>query len=397
MKYFSHLNTAVKILGSYKGQQPFVIFLKEFFSRDKKYGSKDRKQIAQLCYCYFRLGKAGRGLLPEDRILTAYFLCAKGSDELLQHLKPAWNEFQSMTAAQKLVALHLPFSLEDIFPWQEELSDSIDHHDFCQSFLIQPDLFLRIRPGKEKNVLLKLDNAGIDYQQLAPDCIAVANSTKIEAVIEVNKEAVVQDYSSQQTGKFLQHLQPILKKKPSVWDCCAASGGKSILANDVLGNIDLTVSDIRESILSNLKKRFNEAGIRNYKSILADLYSQPDSHRVDSHNEKYDLIIADVPCTGSGTWGRTPEQLLYFEKEKINEYADRQEKIISNVIPSVKPGGYLLYITCSVFKKENEDRVDFIKQKFSLAFIMMDVLKGYDKKADTLFAALLRKPDAPIP
>ena len=173
----------------------------------------------------------------------------------------------------------------------------------------------------------------------------------------------------------------------TVWDCCAASGGKSILANDVLGDIQLTVSDVRENILFNLKKRFVAAGINNYKSFIADLTNpkQPVSA------ESFDLIIADVPCSGSGTWSRTPEQLYYFEPAKIDEYAKLQKAILKNVINALKPGGYFLYITCSVFKKENEHAIDFLQENFNLKTLKMELLKGYELKADSMFAALLQK------
>jgi len=192
--------------------------------------------------------------------------------------------------------------------------------------------------------------------------------------------------SSQRVGEFFKDPK-VLKDRLSVWDCCAASGGKSIMAKDILGDMDLTVSDVRESILINLKKRFSEAGITKYKSFVADLThsSQPIVH-------SFDLIIADVPCSGSGTWSRTPEQLYYFDQKAIEEYSNLQKKIVANVIAQMKPGGYLLYITCSVFKKENEEVVAFIKQNFHLEVTQMEVLKGYDKKADTMFAALLQKP-----
>jgi 16S rRNA (cytosine967-C5)-methyltransferase len=99
-----------------------------------------------------------------------------------------------------------------------------------------------------------------------------------------------------------------------------------------------------------------------------------------------------VPCSGSGTWGRTPEQLSFFQKNKIQEYADLQREIISNVVPHLAVDGYLLYITCSVFKKENEGNVQLIQQKFpSLQLIHQEILIGYDKKADTMFAALFKK------
>lgn len=384
VKYYSHLNTAVSILEMYKGQEPFTHFLRTFFSQRRKYGSRDRKQIAQLCYSFFRLGKAGQGLLPEDRILTAYFLCSANSDELLQFLKPAWYEFSSMKPENKLLALHTPFGITDIFPWKEELSEGIDHLAFGQSFLIQPNLFLRIRPGKEKAVLLKLSGAAIPFHQPMVNCIELQNTTNIEELLDTNKEVVIQDYSSQSVGQLMNKLKE-LPAPVSVWDCCAASGGKSILALDTLGEIELTVSDIRESILSNLKKRFSEAGITNYKSFVANLQS-----KFTTPKSKFDLVIADVPCTGSGTWSRTPEQLYYFSSDMIKEYAAKQEKITSSVIPFIKPGGYLLYITCSVFRQENEDRVNDLLSRFPLQLIEMQVFKGYDKKADSLFAALLQ-------
>ena len=81
-RYHSYLNSAKEILSAYKGEQPFGFFLKDFFARYKKYGSKDRKQISHLCYCYFRLGKAAMGLPVEERILMGLFLCSNESNEI---------------------------------------------------------------------------------------------------------------------------------------------------------------------------------------------------------------------------------------------------------------------------------------------------------------------------
>jgi 16S rRNA (cytosine967-C5)-methyltransferase len=252
------------------------------------------------------------------------------------------------------------------------------------------DLFLRLRPGKEQQVKNKLSNANVEYKVMTDTCLALPNASKVDELLQLNEEVVVQDYSSQQTGTLLTGLNP-----GKVWDCCAASGGKSIMAWDILPGIELTVSDKRESIISNLKKRFREAGINEYQSAIIDLSAEKNrySHRAPGAlvNQKYSLIIADVPCTGSGTWSRTPEQLFYFDKNRIDEYASLQKRIMSNVVPQLEAGGHLLYITCSVFKKENEEMLDHLQQHFSLEVIQKKLLKGYTMKADTMFAALLRR------
>jgi 16S rRNA (cytosine967-C5)-methyltransferase len=394
-RYHSYLNSATSILASYKGEEPFASFIKKYFAAHKKFGSTDRRTVSHLCYCFFRLGKALPGIPIEERILTGLFLCSDTANKILDGLKPEWNRQTGLSLAEKLTYIHQTDLVSTIFPWQHELSDGIENEAFTLSHLQQPDLFLRLRPGKENSVRQKLTAAGISYTILTDSCLALPNTSKIDNLLELDKEAVVQDYNSQRTGEFLQFVSPEsfeqVRRGPSdllrVWDCCAASGGKSIMAMDLLGDIDLIVSDVRESILINLEDRFRNAGIHNYESFVADL-GKPLPISLSSFN----LVIADVPCTGSGTWSRSPEQLVYFDATVIDRYVALQKKIITNVIPQLEPGGYLLYITCSVFKKENEEAVDFIASTFHLELIKKELLKGYDKKADTLFAALLQKP-----
>lgn len=382
----SHLNSAVAIIEQYRGEEPLASFLRKYFSRYKKYGSKDRKQITHLCYCYFRLGKALMNIPTSQRIVAALFLCSSTPDLLLDTLKPEWSDKVLLPVEEKWAIAEGKDMMSNIFPWSELLSAGLDHLQFCKSLLIQPDLFLRIRPGKTEQVQLKLQQAGIIFSRPNATCIALDNRTKIDELIILDKEAVVQDYNSQKVGDFLS-LLPVQNKR-RVWDCCAASGGKSIMAVDMLGDIKLTVSDIRESILINLRKRFATAGIKEYSSFVADLSVK----RLPESDDKFDLVIADVPCSGSGTWGRTPEQLFYFKEEMIEQYARLQKQIMSNVLHHVSPGGYILYITCSVFKAENEEVVNWYLKQNQLNLIKMELLQGYSFKADTMFAALMQKP-----
>ena len=385
-RYYSYLNSAKQILQQYKGEEPFSSFIKKFFSLEKKYGSKDRKQIAHLCYCFFRLGRSLLKIPVEERILAGLFLCSTGSNEILGQLKPEWNKKTGATLKEKLLILNYSLLISDVFPWKDELSDEIDHEKFSESFFTQPNLFLRMRPGYENIVKTKLKKTAIEFNEISPTCLGLANAIKIENVIELDKEAVIQDLNSQETGEFMKSAILNLKSEIKVWDCCGGSGGKSLLAFDINSNVDLAVSDSRESIILNLRKRFAAAGIKNYKAFVADL-----TRNRESVTYKFDLIICDAPCTGSGTWSRTPEQLYFFDEKKIEQYSSLQKKIASNIIPQLKAGGFFLYITCSVFKKENEENIDFIRKEFHLELVKMELLKGYDKKADSLFVALFRK------
>ncbi|HMK18040.1 MAG TPA: hypothetical protein VK492_07575 [Chitinophagaceae bacterium] len=386
-RYHSYINSTKEILSIYKGDEPLSSFLKKYFSANKKFGSKDRKQISNLCYCFFRLGKVVMNTSTEEKILTGLFLCSDKPNEILAALKPEWNEKYELPLNEKLVMINSLLSISEIFPWKEELSEWINHEKFCQSFFIQPDLFLRLRPGKEKIVMQKLKQAGIDFKMISDTCLALPNASKIDEIIKLDKEAVIQDQNSQRTGELIKSEILNLKPEISLWDCCTGSGGKSIMTFDINPRIKLTVSDTRESILANLKRRFSSAGIKNYESFVVDL-----ANKSAIRNPQFEIIIADVPCSGSGTWSRTPEQLYFFQERKIGEYSALQKRIVSNAIAQLQPGGSFVYITCSVFKKENEEVAMYIKENFHLQLKQMEVLKGYDKKADSMFVAVFKRP-----
>jgi 16S rRNA (cytosine967-C5)-methyltransferase len=90
--------------------------------------------------------------------------------------------------------------------------------------------------------------------------------------------------------------------------------------------------------------------------------------------------------------GAEHQNNFIFPGKKIEEYSKLQKRIVSNAISQLQPGGSFIYITCSVFKKENEDVALYIKENFHLKLKQMKVLKGYDKKADSMFVAVLSSP-----
>lgn len=364
-------------------------------------GSRDRKTVSAMVYAYYRLGH-NKFKKTEDRILAALrltnelpeilaYFTSTASPEIKAYLVQQLQEFDEMglfsSDSSPAKASDGSEDYSSIFPWTNLLSEGIDKAAFAKSFLIQPDLFLRIRPGRKKSVIKKLEEANISFKPEDEDCVVLRNASKIDTVLEINRDVVVQDINSQRTASLLNEFGPT-SQTVRIWDCCAASGGKSIMMYDRFPSVELTASDNRITILRQLDERFREAGIKNYQSFVADLIKD----NVVLPDKKYDLVIADVPCTGSGTWARTPEQLYFFREERVDHYHNLQQSIVSRIIPKVKETGLLLYITCSVFARENEEVVDFIVKKKGLTLLKKKLFTGYNEKADTLFAALFTNP-----
>ena len=382
MRWEAYLRTFTKVLAAYPAEQPLTKFLPEYFKKHKEMGSGDRRWTSRLLYTYFRLGKACSHLPQEQRLFLAEFLCSKEENPFLAHFRPDLAQQWALPLADKISLLEKSegFVLAEVFPFCNHLSTAVDTQAFLESFFVQPDLFIRIHPGKEALLKAKLTAEGIAYQELSAQTLSFANGTKLNHLLEEGLFEV-QDYSSQQTANYFEP-----KPYEYWWDACAASGGKSILLNQLAPDLKLLVTDMRESVLNNLDERFKANGIRNYQRKVIDLLQNPDAIL---HHYEFDGIILDAPCTGSGTWGRTPELLSQFADYRIADFKRLQQSIAKNVVKYLKSGKPLIYITCSVFKEENEAMVEYLVKELGLRLEKQEVLSGYGHKADTLFVARL--------
>jgi 16S rRNA (cytosine967-C5)-methyltransferase len=387
MKAINQLKTFQRILDEYPAETPLSKFLPGFYRQNKQMGSTDRRIANRLVYNYFRLGKILPDVPPDERLFIAEFLCNTQLNSFLQHFKPDWAGCVGFSIAEKIgiiKTVYPDFKLDNLFPWTSQLSPGIDKEAFLRSFFIQPDLFIRVHKGFETQVKVTLAAAEVTFKDEGNNCISLPNGTRLENLFPNQHWFEVQDLSSQQTAKFYKP-----QKWDSWWDACAASGGKSLLLHDMEPNIKLVVSDIRESILTNLDERFQQAGLRKYQKKLLDLTQNND---LILHDYAFDGIILDAPCSGSGTWGRTPEMISQFDTHTIEFFQKLQQSIARNIVKYLKPGKPLIYITCSAFKGENEDVVSFMIKELGLKLEEQTVLKGYENKADTMFVARLSPP-----
>ena len=101
----SYLDTAAAIIAGYNGGEPLAAFLKKYFAGQKKFGSRDRKQISNLVYCYFRLGHSFQHAPVQEQLLAGLFMCSQTQQPVLQQLMPEWNEKVAAPLEQKIALL----------------------------------------------------------------------------------------------------------------------------------------------------------------------------------------------------------------------------------------------------------------------------------------------------
>ena len=386
MKAIHQLSTFKNILSQYDAEQPLHRFLAQYYRQNKQMGSKDRKIASRLLYNFFRLGSILNEENTENRLIIAEFLGNDKPNSFLNHFKPEWEVIIHYAFADKVKIvsdIYPDFNLSDVFPFSAHLSNGVETDAFYASFFTQPDLYIRVKRGQDKRVIKLLADAEIRYTQINEYTLALPNGTKLDQIITDAGLYEVQDLSSQKVGTYFRP-----NKWDKWWDCCSGSGGKSLLLHDEQPDVKLLVSDNRESILENLQQRFALAGIKNYQRKVLDLMLDQSLYL---HDYEFDGIILDAPCSGSGTWGRTPEMITQFADHKIKFFSELQRKIATNIIKYLKQDKPLIYITCSVFKEENEEQVAWLCKTFDLSVESQELIKGYHLKADTMFVARLLK------
>ena len=133
-------------------------------------------------------------------------------------------------------------------------------------------------------------------------------------------------------------------------DACAGAGGKTLQLARLVGDTgQVDATDIRLEILEELRDRAQRARLDNVR-----ITNKPEA--------AYDGVLVDAPCSGSGTWRRQPHLKWYVKPESIASFAKTQTEILTLNAPRVKPGGLLIYATCSLSHHENQDVVQAFLQ-----------------------------------
>jgi len=366
---FNHFKT---LISTYDGTLPFHNFLKKYCKLNSSLGSTDRRLLREILYCVFRMGPVWK-----DKSLEDIFLW------------PAITNPESELLKKFYTGIELkPEDLEFKYPFENLLMESLRQKEYYESLSKQPLVWVRVDKKNADKFRAKYKEQIIAEEDINRIYIAfgLSNSTAID---NEPYSMEIQDLSSQLVSSKI-----IVSEGMKVWDCCCGAGGKSLFIAGEFKKLDHFASDVRPVILRTLKERFSKNRLAIPKCSVVDL-SEPQGELNFADEEigygYFDVIIADVPCSGSGTWAREPENLSFFTEEKIDELVLRQKQIVINALPFLKQGGKLYYITCSVFESENNELVTKLLNENNLVLIKSELVTGYNKGADTLFIAEFTK------
>lgn len=313
---------------------------------------------------------------------------------------PDWTEFEGIdsTAVRKKAK-----ALNDQRPFRESIPDWLDAlgaaelgdaWDETLRWLNRPAEVV-LRANRLKTTRDKLKNAlakeGIETKPLGDsDALVLLRRQNVFRTEAFQKGLFeVQDYSS-------QLVAPLLAPEPGmrVVDACAGGGGKSLhLAALMESKGRLIALDTLTWKLEELKKRARRAGISNIETrtienrkVIKRLFGSADR------------LLLDVPCSGLGVLRRNPDSKWKLQPEFIENLHKTQQEILQGYSPIVKPGGRMVYATCSILASENEKQVEaFLKSPAGAEFTLLSERKILPQEAgfDGFYMALLERREAP--
>jgi 16S rRNA (cytosine967-C5)-methyltransferase len=248
-------------------------------------------------------------------------------------------------------------------------------HQICQYDQSVPETTIRLRDAEAET-------------QLRAECIELARGALLASArrtLTANisrtralraSSAVIQDEASQLVAALVGHGSQIL-------DCCAAPGGKTLAMADGNPAAKITAVELhphRARLLQNLLRAketpsgpgndaHNNAGL-NARTNKIDILTA-DLRRLPLRGQ-FDRVLADVPCSGTGTLARNPEIKWRLQPSDLEDLHQRQLAILRSALTQVAPGGRLVYSTCSLEKEENEDVVEEALQH-NFTFRLLDV------------------------
>ena len=208
----------------------------------------------------------------------------------------------------------------------------------------------------QKTLIAELTKEGITAipGSFIPDCVEITGGLNgLENTESFNKYGMFVQGQGAMLASHVAH--PRVADK--ILDCCSAPGGKSThMAQMCRDDLSIVAVDINESRLQLVRDNCERLGLTSIETICADA-SKINKDDKDS-KKSYDIVLCDVPCSGLGLLGRKPDIREKFTYDELDELLPLQYSILDHASKMVRPGGTLIYCTCTLNKDENENQVE---------------------------------------
>ncbi|HKB88916.1 MAG TPA: RsmB/NOP family class I SAM-dependent RNA methyltransferase [Opitutaceae bacterium] len=333
----------------------FPARLQKLLASNPSFGSRDRRLYRELLYTAVRYLPWVEPQFDRDEqggvCLVAWLSAEIPATQKFKAL-PDWSIVSghdlSLTDKSAFLAKKFrsdTFSPDTLLPaWFREQCPEAYSEPELSSLLNRAPLWLRLQISDSSDI----------FPELAERNWPVRRSSILESAIEVLTEADVTTTQAYQNGQVeIQDLgsQLLLEtcglELGGRWlDACAGAGGKTLQLAQLLGPSGaIDAYDVRPQALSELSLRARRAGLRTIRTLSRE------------PTQVYDGVLVDAPCSGSGTWRRAPHLKWQTTPERMANAAQLQKELLNKFSSRVRPGGTLIYATCSLCSQENEDVV----------------------------------------
>jgi len=377
----ARLATAIDLLGRIDSTpRPADAVVSAYFRERRFIGSKDRAEISIAVYramrrrarLTWRLQKAGTEATPTSLLLADLLVGEQQTFDRVEKLfsggpyAPEPLSFEEKALARRLEGRLLePQDMPDDVraecpPWAEpELRRALGD-DFLPQMeaLKHPaplDLRVNVLKGVSRDDIiaqLNADGLKCEASHLSPIGIRMAGRPSVMAH-PLYRDGTIE---IQDEGSQLVALMADARPGQEVMDFCAGAGGKTLAMAAAMNNKGRVIaSDVLANRLVRAKERFRRAGAHNIQTHPITGETDP---WIKRHKGRFDRVLVDAPCSGTGTWRRNPDQRWRSLGPGLADLLPLQGRLLQSASRLVKPGGRLIYATCSMLPAENEDHAE---------------------------------------
>ena len=330
----SVLRLAERIIRATDRDHPADALLRQALQPQKTFVAGQRTQITRAVFCYFRW----LGWLERQRPIAEQI---KQALELAQRVARNTSSFSDAD----LVARAVP----DWARTELEITAA-----FARALQSEPKLWLRAQPSQGRALAEKLGDCRVFSPGTLSDTLEYFGERDLFRTAEFHHgDFELQDISSQAVG-LICAPQP----GEAWWDACAGEGGKLLHLSALMNNRGLIwASDRAAWRLQRLKRRAARAKVFNYRAVTWNGGPKLPT------KTKFDGVLVDAPCSGTGTWQRNPDGRWTTTLRDIEELTEVQKQLLGNSLQALKPGGKLVYAVCTLTRSETSGVVEFFEKQ----------------------------------